>query len=76
MVAAEDRLPVHVDPRYCGQTGADILRDGLLDLPERLSYDMSLPVAYWKDGSRGAILFVTFSDVFGGARRPTASVPP
>jgi hypothetical protein len=72
-MAAEEHLPVHVDPRYSCQTGADVLRRGLPDLPERLSYAMSLPVAYWKAGSCGAVLFLS-SVVSGDHAIPTATM--
>jgi hypothetical protein len=71
MAAAHD-LPVRVDPRYSRQTGADILSHGLPDLPEVLSYDMALPVAYWRTDSCGAVLFLSF-DAFGGAT-PAATI--
>jgi hypothetical protein len=70
-MGAERHLPVHVDPRFSRQTGVDILRSGLPDLPESLSYDMTLPVASWKDGSCGAVLFLSFN-VFGDFATPTA----
>jgi hypothetical protein len=42
-----DELPPQFDPRHLIRTGTEVLSRGLPGLPERLSYLMAIPVAYW-----------------------------
>lgn len=41
-------LPAEFDPVNMVRTGTHMLEHGLLPLPEVLTRDMSVPVAYWK----------------------------
>lgn len=60
-------LPAQFDPRNAAHTGAQVLEDGLPALPERLSYQMAIPAAYWADGQCAVVLFLMFS---GGGGKP------
>jgi hypothetical protein len=42
------------------RTAAEVLDDGLPDLPETLSYQMALPIAYWKAERCGVVLILEF----------------
>lgn len=59
----ESGLPPHLDPRNQVQTGVEVLDQGLPALPEVLSYQMSVPVAFWKAASCAVVLFVKYSRV-------------
>ena len=42
-------------------TGVEVLHRGLPPLPEQLTYQLSIPVAYWTTSLRGVVLFLGFS---------------
>jgi hypothetical protein len=54
-------LPAHLDPRHQKRTGMEVLDHGLPALPDVLSYQMSVPVAFWKSASCSAVLFLRYS---------------
>jgi len=59
--AAElDALPAQFDPRTMVLTGIEVLRHGLPDLPDQLSYLMAIPVAYWTAAHSAVVLFLKF----------------
>jgi hypothetical protein len=41
---SEPELPADLDPRYARRTGASVIERGLPELPEVLTYQMSIPV--------------------------------
>jgi len=53
-------LPAHLDPRHKKRTGIEVLDHGLPGLPDVLSYQMSVPVAFWKDERCSAVLFLRY----------------
>lgn len=59
--AAElDELPPQFDPRNIVRTGLEVLDRGLPDLPDRLSYLMAIPAAYWTAQHSAVVLFLQF----------------
>lgn len=66
-------LPHHLDPEHHRQTGVDVLLHGLPSLPEVLTYQMSIPLTYWKAASCAVVLFLTF-DEFEGRARPEVTM--
>jgi hypothetical protein len=58
-------LPSYIDPSRTQESGADVLIHGLPPLPEKLNYEMSLPVAYWKASVCAVVLFLQFDNLGG-----------
>jgi hypothetical protein len=54
-------LPQYLDPRKMPLAGAEVLRNGLPVLPDVLTYQMSIPVAFWKADEYAVVLFLSFS---------------
>jgi hypothetical protein len=54
-------LPPEFDPRNMAQTGIAVLDHGLPPLPDVLSYQMAIPVAYWIASQCAVVLFLKFS---------------
>lgn len=54
-------LPPEFDPRNQRRTGIEVLDHGLPALPDVLTYQMSLPVAFWKAASCAVVLFLCYS---------------
>jgi hypothetical protein len=54
-------LPERFDPRKSAQTGLDVLSHGLPALPDALTYDMSVPVAFWTATTCAVVLFLRYS---------------
>ena len=54
-------LPPQFNPANMIRTGIDVLEHGLPPLPEVLTYDMAIPVAYWKAEQCAVVLVLTFS---------------
>lgn len=54
-------LPAEFDPRNMARTGIQVLERGLPPLPETLTYDMAIPVAYWKAEQCAVVLVLRFS---------------
>ncbi len=67
---AED-LPPEFDPKNMAQTGIAVLDHGLPALPDVLSYQMAIPVAYWAASRCAVVLFLQFSR-HGRDRSPMA----
>ena len=44
------------------RTGIEVLRGGLPPLPGKLTYQMSIPVAYWTANLRAVVLFLGWED--------------
>jgi predicted negative regulator of RcsB-dependent stress response len=59
-----DDLPPDFNPRNMMRTGIQVLEHGLPSLPEVLTYDMAVPVAYWK-GERCAVVLVLQFSIHG-----------
>jgi hypothetical protein len=59
-----DRTP-EFDPRHMRLTGIAVLERGLPPLPERLTYLMSIPVAYWTATRCAVVLFLNFRLIDG-----------
>jgi len=53
-------LPPEFDPDRIGWTGIEVLDNGLPALPDVLTYQMSIPVAYWKANGCAVVLFLYF----------------
>ena len=60
-MSAESGLPPHLDPRNREQAGIEVLDQGLPALPEVLTYQMSVPLAFWKATSCAVVLFLKYS---------------
>ncbi len=54
-------LPPEFDPANMRQSGITVLRDGLTPLPETLTHQMAIPVAYWTARHCAVVLFLQFS---------------
>jgi hypothetical protein len=67
-------LPRRFDPRQCMQAGLDVLRAGLPELPRALSYDMSVPMAFWEADTCAVVLFLGFSHHPGEPPTPLATM--
>jgi hypothetical protein len=65
-------LPRQFDPRQRKQAGLDVLRDGLPELPAALTYDMSVPLAFWEANTCAVVLFLGFSHHPGEPPTPLA----
>jgi hypothetical protein len=59
-MTSEPELPPDLDPRHTRRTGASVIEHGLPGLPEVLTYQMSIPVAYWRAPSCAVVLFLRF----------------
>jgi hypothetical protein len=59
-MTSEPELPPDLDPRHTRRTGANVIKHGLPPLPEVLTYQMSIPVAYWTASSCAIVLFLRF----------------
>lgn len=57
----ESGLPPHLDPRNRKRTGIEVLDQGLPALPDVLTYQMSLPMAFWKAANCAVVLFLQYS---------------
>jgi hypothetical protein len=67
-MTSEPELPPHLDPRHTRRTGANVIEHGLPELPEVLTYQMSIPVAYWRASSCAVVLFLQFTHEEGKFR--------
>lgn len=65
-------LPPEFDPGNLARTGIDVLEHGLLPLPDVLSYQMAIPVAYWKAEHCGVVLVLRFLGLRPGEPQPVA----
>jgi hypothetical protein len=54
-------VPPGFDLRNLARIGIEVLEHGLPALPETLSYQMALPVAYWKADQCAVVLILRFS---------------
>jgi tetratricopeptide (TPR) repeat protein len=54
-------LPPEFDPRNMAQTGIAVLGQGLPPLPDVLTYQMAIPVAYWTASQCAVVIFLRFS---------------
>lgn len=59
----EGGLPPHLDPMHQKRTGIEVLDHGLPALPDVLSYQMSVPLAFWKGARCSVVLFLRYSRV-------------
>lgn len=66
-------LPPYLDRRQRRQTGAEVLACGLPVLPDVLTYQMSIPVAYWKSTQCAVVLFLAFRE-FDGIQVPSMTM--
>ena len=53
-------LPPQFHPDNLTRTGLDVIDHGLPPLPEELSYQMAIPVAYWVASQCAVVLFLRF----------------
>jgi hypothetical protein len=65
-------LPPEYNPRHMAATGVAVLEHGLPALPEVVTYQMAVPVAYWKAERCAVVLFLRFSRDFDGHWNPIA----
>ena len=72
-MGAAGGLPPQFDPRRRALTGTDVLRHGLPALPEVLTYEMSIPVAFWTSAACAVVLFLHYSRQSGGPADPVVS---
>jgi len=70
----ESRLPPRFDPRNQHRTGIEVLDHGLPALPDVLSYQMSVPVAYWKAANCAVVLFLRYSRLDDGTFHPKVTM--
>jgi tetratricopeptide (TPR) repeat protein len=54
-------LPPEFDPANMMRTGIHVLEHGLLPLPEPLTREMAVPVAYWEAGQCAVVLVLMYS---------------
>lgn len=66
-----DLLP-EFNPGNIVRTGLDVLERGLLPLPDVLTYEMAIPVAYWKADQCAVVLVLKFSSHPCGEPTPIA----
>jgi tetratricopeptide (TPR) repeat protein len=67
-----DDLPPEFNPRNMTRTGIEVLERGLPALPETLTYDMAIPVAYWKAEQCAVVLVLQFPQDSPGGTEPMA----
>jgi hypothetical protein len=67
-------LPSRFDPRQRNRAGLDVLRHGLPELPAALTYDMSVPMAFWEAGTCAVVLFLGFTRGPGEPPTPLATM--
>ena len=65
-------LPPQFDPGNMLRAGADVLEHGLPPLPEVLTYEMAIPVAYWIAEQCAVVLGCGSSVTGTTSLRPTA----
>ena len=65
-------LPLEYSPRRMAATGVAVLEHGLPALPEVLTYQMAVPIAYWKADWCAVVLFLRFHCWEEGRWDPTA----
>jgi tetratricopeptide (TPR) repeat protein len=65
-------LPPQLDPRNMARTGIDVLDHGLPALPDALSHQMAIPIAYWKADSCAVVLVLRYSRHGRGKPEPVA----
>jgi hypothetical protein len=53
-------LPAELDPRHWLQAGAEVIENGLSELPSRLTHQMSIPIAYWSAECCAVVAFMQF----------------
>ncbi len=68
----ESGLPPQFDPARARLTGVDVLRDGLPPLPEVLTRQMSVPVAFWTAEHSAVVLFLHYLPDPDGGEHPMA----
>jgi len=65
-----DDLPPDFNPRNMMRTGIQVLERGLPPLPAILTYDMAIPVAYWKAAQCAIVLMLRFNRDDPDGREP------
>jgi len=63
-------LPPQFHPHNFTRTGIEVLSHGLPALPEVLTYQMAIPVAYWTASQCAVVVFLTFNGLGLGGREP------
>lgn len=53
-------LPPHFDPRNMLRTAIEVLEHGLPALPQTMTYQMAIPMAYWTATQNAVVLFLQF----------------
>jgi hypothetical protein len=66
----ENGLPQQFNPRKTALAGIDVLDHGLPALPDVLTRQMSVPVAFWKATNCAVVLFLQYSDHADGNHHP------
>lgn len=66
-------LPQQFDPRQRALAGLDVLHRGLPELPQVLTYEMSVPVAFWTSAACAVVLFLYYSRQPGDIPHPVVS---
>jgi len=59
--AYPDHLPPQFNPANMLRTGIEVLEYGLPALPETLTYQMAIPVAYWKAAQCAVVLVLRYT---------------
>jgi len=72
-VGAAGSLPPQFDPRRRALAGIDVLRHGLPELPEVLTDEMSIPLAFWTSAACAVVLFLHYSRQPGESPDPVVS---
>ena len=72
-MGAAGSLPPQFDPRRRALAGIDVLRHGLPELPEVLTDEMSIPLAFWTSAACAVVLFLHYSRQPGESPDPVVS---
>ena len=72
-MGAAGSLRPQFDPRRRALAGIDVLRHGLPELPEVLTDEMSIPLAFWTSAACAVVLFLHYSRQPGESPDPVVS---
>ena len=72
---SDERItPSQFDLKNQQETGIEVLRSGLPDLPGTLTYEMSIPIACWEASSSAVVLFLRYLRIAGASPIPIATI--
>jgi hypothetical protein len=73
-VSNERITPLQFDPKNQQETGIEVLRSGLPDLPGTLTREMSIPIACWEASNSAVVLFLRYLKIAGASPIPIATI--